>query len=344
MRYLLVVLTLAAAVAFVLSVAVEAGWIGATTPAPAPRLTAGPASSATNAAQTATPTLTEQRTPITAYYFAAPNDVSVSPQGQVFVADTYNRRVVQLGPDGTQFQSWGKHAIHPASMSRPERVTAYGGGFYVIDSTNTRVEKFSSQGGRLASWTTGGSLGQMTGPTALSVDAHGTVYLADGNNDQILRLTPDGHVAASFSTKGFLPSAQAGPNDPGFPQGLALDRLGKIYVAYPNSGVVQKFSPAGVPIDEWRLPQRGATANDAAVDPAGNVYVLDSSLGLVSRFTATGPYLGSWGGNGHRRGQMNHPAGISVDAHGHVYVADTGNSRVEEFTTSGRLVHVWSYG
>jgi sugar lactone lactonase YvrE len=345
LRNLLVILTLAAAVAFVLSVSVEAGWIGKSSPSHVSVATSAPN------APTATATPVAQQTArasILAYYFAGPNDVKVSPSGRVFVADTLNNRVVELGAKGTQFPSWGKHAIHRASMNLPERVLPLASGFLVIDDDNTRISRFSPSGALISRWTVAGTLGGMTGPTDLALDPAGTLYLSDGNNDRIVQLSSSGHITRGWSTKGFLASAQAGPNDPGFPAGLAIDRTGKIYVAYPNSGAVQKFSPDGVPIDKWQLPARGAAASEVAVDAAGNVYVVDVGRATVTKFAPAGPLLATWGGHAAGKGQLIHPTAVAVDNHGHVYVADAGNSKVgsfiKEWSSSGKLLHTYLYG
>jgi tripartite motif-containing protein 71 len=345
MRYLLVIVTLAAAVAFVLSIAVEAKWIGASSPARVRVATPYPNS------RKATPTPVSQqaaKASIVAYYFAGPNDVKVNPTGHIFVADTLNDRVVELGRKGTQFPSWGSHAIHRASMNHPERVLPLGSGFFVIDNDNSRVSRFSSTGTLISRWTVEGTIGGLTGPTDMALDPSGAVYLSDGNNDRIIRLNSSGHVSKSWNTKGFLSSAQGGPNDPGFPVGLAFDRAGKVYVAYPNAGAVQKFSPDGVPIDKWQLPQPGAAASDVAVDSSGNVYVVDVGRATVTKFAPTGPLLASWGGHGLGKGQLIHPTAIAVDGRGHVYVADAGNSKlgsfIKEWSSGGKFLRSYAFG
>jgi DNA-binding beta-propeller fold protein YncE len=345
MRYFLIFLTGAAAVAFALSVALEAGWIGRSPTTPVSVATTAP-----NAAK-ATSTVVVKQTPkasILAYYFAGPNDVKVSAGGHVFVADTLNDRVVELGRKGTQFPSWGSHAIHRARMHHPDRVLPLSSGFFIIDGNNTRVARFSAAGALVSSWTTTGTLGAMTGPTDMALDPGGTLYMADGNNDLVDRLTQSGHVARSWSTKGFLASAQGGPNDPGFPAALAIDHVGKIYVAYPNAAAVQKFSNDGVPIDKWQLPERGAAASGVAVDGTGNVYVVDTGRATVTKFAPSGSLLTTWGGHGVGKSQLIHPTSIAVDAHGHVYVADAGNSRlgsfIKEWTSNGTFVRTYAFG
>lgn len=345
MRYLLVILTLAAAVAFVLSIAVEAKWIGSSSPARVTVATTAPRV----VRATSTPVVQQTaKASIVAYFFAGPNDVKVNRRGHVFVADTLNNRVVELGPKGTQFPSWGSHAVHRASMTHPARVLPLESGFFVIDNNNTRVSRFASTGALVSRWTVEGTLGSMTGPTDLALDPSGAVYLSDGNNDRIVRLDSRGHVNKSWSSKGFLASAQAGPNDPGFPVALAIDRAGKVYVAYPNAGAVQKFSSDGVPIDKWQLPQRGATASDVAIDHAGDVYVVDLDRATVTKFAPGGPVLATWGGRGAGKSQLIHPTAIAVDGHGHVYVADAGNSKlgsfIKEWSSRGKFLRTYAFG
>ncbi len=341
MRYVLVFLTLAAAIAFVVSVAISAKWIGSSSGAPH-------TSTATRTTKATVVPPTAKPRPITAYYFAGPDDVKVSPSGHVFVADTLNNRVVELGRPGTQFESWGSHAIHRATMHNPSRVLPLRNGFAIIDDLNTRVATFALSGKRTASWAVSRTLGEVTGPTALALSPGGDIYLADGNNDRVIRLSATGSALQSWNTKGFLASAQGGPNDPGFPAGLAIDPAGKIYVSYPNAGVVQKFSTGGTPIDKWTLPGRGAAATDVAVDHSGNVYVVDNVYNRVAKFSAAGPLLATWGGSADGKSTLIHPTAIAVDTHGHVFVSDAGNAKagsfVKEWTTSGKFVHSFAYG
>jgi sugar lactone lactonase YvrE len=343
MRYVLLTLTAIAAVAFVLSVAVEAKWIGSSSPSVAQK----PTNTAPRPGPSATPVATAS-THVTAYYFAAPTDVKVSQTGHVYVADTLNDRVVELGRPGTQFLSWGRHAVYRAKMSQPKRVLPLHDGFAVIDEHNTRVALFSNSGALIANWTVNGTLGSSVGPTALALAPSGTLYLADGNNDRILRLNASGHVTQSWSTKGFLPSAAAGPNDPGFPDGLVIDRTGDVYVSYPNSGVVQKFSAAGTPLQKWTLPGSGATATDVAVDPQGDVYVVDGDRSTVTKFSPSGAVLSTWGGHGIGGGKLLDATAIAVDGQGHVFVSDAGDAKagsfVKEWSSTGKFIRSYSYG
>jgi len=139
-----------------------------------------------------------------------------------------------------------------------------------------------------------------------------------------------------------------------FPEAVALDGTGDVYVADQLSYVVQKFSAAGAFETQWGSYGGGhgqfGPIGGLATDAAGNVYVVDSSHNRIEKFTSEGTFIVSWGRAGSALGDFNFgssqnytapPGGGIAVAGNYVYVADSGNDRIERFNLEGGEAMAW---
>jgi DNA-binding beta-propeller fold protein YncE len=133
-----------------------------------------------------------------------------------------------------------------------------------------------------------------------------------------------------------------------FPEAVAVDTQGNVYVADQLSYVVQKFTAAGVFETEWGSFGGGhgqfGPIGGLATDAAGNVYVVDSSRNRIQKFDPNGTFITQWGHTGSEPGQFNFgssqdytkpPGGGIAVAGNFVYVADSGNNRIQRFNLTG---------
>jgi tripartite motif-containing protein 71 len=122
------------------------------------------------------------------------------------------------------------------------------------------------------------------------------------------------------------------------PGGIAVDRLGNLYVADSYNHRVQRITPAG---DVAATGERGTRPGQflnpqgIAVDDDLRFYVVEQGSHRVQAFTAVGEYLGAWGGLGSGPAELHSPMGITCAPSGGrsggsrlLFVADTGNSRI----------------
>jgi len=129
-----------------------------------------------------------------------------------------------------------------------------------------------------------------------------------------------------------------------FPQDLAVDSAGNVYVSDYGNRRIQKFDNDGNFLHTWGVKGSG---NGQFQAPAGiaiggdDVYVLDNDLNRVQKFDTVGKYITQWGSKGTGPSQFMLPQGIAVDSHGDVYVVDTGNSRIQKFTSDGKFLLSW---
>jgi len=139
-----------------------------------------------------------------------------------------------------------------------------------------------------------------------------------------------------------------------FPEAVAVDAQGDVYVADQLGYVVQKFSSEGVFETEWGSYGGGhgqfGPIGGLAVDGAGAVYVVDSSHNRIEKFDPNGNFITAWGHRGSEPGEFSfgssqdytQPPGGGIAVSGnYVYVADSGNNRIERFNLSGGEVLAW---
>ena len=146
-------------------------------------------------------------------------------------------------------------------------------------------------------------------------------------------------------------SQGSGDGQLNFPDGIAVDEAGSVYVADRDNHRVQRFGADGRFLLTWGSEGGGDgqfyNAEGIAVDGAGNVYVTDWGRERVQKFTSNGGFLlylgteGTGAGRGTGDGQFHNPKGISVDRAGNVYVAETINHRVQVFDSNGRFLRKW---
>jgi len=121
-----------------------------------------------------------------------------------------------------------------------------------------------------------------------------------------------------------------------YPQAVAVDSSGNVYVADMNNNQIRKISSAGVVTTfASDIPQPAGVA----VDTHGNVYVADPDYLRILKITGAGVASSFAGGNhqGYKNGKGSLAeflgiCGIAVDKSGNVYVADAGNNRIRKIT------------
>lgn len=267
----------------------------------------------------------------------APRDVAVAPDGTLYIADTYNHRIVHWDPaTGTVLAAWGAPGpdtppLEPGTLNEPWGVAvAPDGSVWVADTWNQRVQKFSPTGELLAvvdhvpTTATPG----FYGPRAVAVDAAGRVYIADTGNKRIVVVDANGRYLTSLGGPG------AGPGQFEEPVGLAVGPDGRIYVADTWNQRIQVLALTGDDllafVRAWEVPawygQGVENKPYLAVDEAGRVYASDPEGGQVLVFDAQGNPLFAWDTG--PDGPLAVVNGLAADRDGRLWLVEAGANRV----------------
>lgn len=196
-----------------------------------------------------------------------------------------------------------------------------------------------------------GSSVQFSYPRGLTIDNAGNLYLADYNNHKIKKITPQGVVTTlAGSTRGDADGTGASAKFD-YPNGIAVDALGNLYVTSHYSHKIKKVTPAGVvtTIAGSILGDLNGTGTAArfnfpsgiTIDASGNLYVCDQNNHKIKKITPAGVVTtiagsteGFQDGNG-ANAKFSTPIGIAIDSNGNLFVCDNANEKIRKITPQG---------
>jgi sugar lactone lactonase YvrE len=245
--------------------------------------------------------------------------VAVDESGNLFIADFFNvvRKVsangiitTVAGNGMSGFAGDGGPAVSAQLATAPGGLAVDGSGnLFIADQGNNRVRKVSSNGiittlagTGVAGFSGDGGLAtaaQLSQPEAVAVDASGNVYIADKANSRIRKVSPGGTITTFAGTTsggfsgdgGLATSAQLE-----FPQGVAVDGSGNVFIADTSNNRVREVSTKGIIVTVAGNGNSGYTGDcgpatsaqlsyplDVAVDGSGNIFIADSDNNAVRR-------------------------------------------------------------
>lgn len=156
--------------------------------------------------------------------FNHPTDVSVAPNGDIFISDGYgNSHVHKFSATGEHLLTWGGSGKEPGKFTNPHslRVTR-NSTLLVADRENGRVQQFSLDGDCQ------GEFCALYNPTEIGEDATGIIYVTD-QTPRLSAYEPDGRLIGRCRTFGAIG------------HGIALDSNGDIYIADMMPNTVSRY-------------------------------------------------------------------------------------------------------
>jgi trimeric autotransporter adhesin len=264
-----------------------------------------------------------------------PNGVAVDHLGNIFIADTGDRRIRVVTPKGF--------------------IAAYAGSG---NPCNPGIG-CGDNGPALTA--------NLSAPWQIYVDGSDNLYISDPPENRI-RLVNNKQIISSIVGTGSSCIKTSSPfcGDGGLPlsallnspRGVYADANGNVYIGDTGDQRVRKVTPPG-PTQTINTYTGGGSGNDGgaatsailaanrdiAVDGSGNYYVADTGNNRIRKVsggiitTVAGNGLTGYSGNNVSATATNvtfsEPYGLTVDSSGNIYVADTNNEVIRKISAAG---------
>ena len=253
--------------------------------------------------------------------FNSMHSLAVAPNGDIYVADTWNNRVRKIeGKTGDIHTIAGTGTKGysgdggPATQARFGAIyclalDAKGEKLYLADLDNRRIRVVDLKSGVVETVAGNGERGvpkdgaearkvPLVDPRAVAVDAKGNVYILERSGHALRVVNAEGKIrtVAGSGKKGFSgDDGDALRAEFNGPKHLCVDGDGNVLIADTENHVVRKYLPGE---------------------------------GKVVRVAGTGR-MGRAGLNGRpQNAELNRPHGVTARPDGRIYISDSGNGRI----------------
>ncbi len=196
-------------------------------------------------------------------YFYQPNDILVTPSGDIYVAEGHGSnagntaRVYKFSKDGKLVATWGDTVRHDADgFDQPHALAMDSKGrIFVGDRGNNRIKIFDQSGKLLDTWY------QFSRPSGIYIDAQDNIYVADSESQSVgsgrgrewkrgIRIGSAKDGSVKYFIPDPLPTCAQGQtptadtpcaNNTSAAEGVAVDARGNIYGAEVGPRALKRY-------------------------------------------------------------------------------------------------------
>lgn len=260
-------------------------------------------------------------------FLRGPSGIAISPQGQIYFADTWNQRIRRIDPitgtietiAGNGSRSFGgdNGPATEASLGSPHDISVNSNGIVILaDTRNGRVR----------------SIGKDNVITTIA----GTAFKADL-----------GDGALSFAASLYhVQSVTHGPTDDIF----IGDAIGKIRKIDANTNIISTIAGSGIQgysgDGDIATKANIGSPSSIVVDDNNNVYFTDSAFhvirkidrhGIIHTIVGTGVAGFSADRTYATKAKIKEPRGLAISKTGQLYFSDSGNNTIRTVLSDGTI-------
>lgn len=250
-----------------------------------------------------------------------PNAVAVA-NGRVFVTDGSSGKVFVYTEKGRRLFEFGKTGDSKSDLAFPNGIAVTGqGSLMVADSVKNEIYEFSREGKYLRTL----PIREKFRPGHIFKGPEELYYVSDLLTNRIMVINEKGRLIRTYADSGRPLS---------YPQGTAIDRQGRLWVADGGNYSVKVYNPKGkveAEIKGGGAPQTPfSMVRGIAFDKLGRAYISDTINHQIRVFDPDGMQLSvfSWSGQGEG---LVFPTGVFI-SDGKLFVLDRGAGNVKVFS------------
>ena len=252
----------------------------------------------------------------------SPCDIAFDVDGQMFICDNGNHRILKLGRQLAFIKEIGGFGNGNEQLANPIAIVFDNGlTLMVADTQKRRISRFDRNLNFIdffLEYKSAEAFANIGKPSGIHIGRNGDIYLSDDDNNRVLVLDSFYNLQSEIGGFGY------GNGELSSPAGLVTDQSDNLLVADSRNGRIAVYNSVGgysgdFGRDRLRYPI------DIAIDPAGYIYVSDRNLKSVLVFSRSGKYTiesSSYGSF------LDEPAGIHIHSDGYIYVADRASNRI----------------
>ncbi|MEO8131040.1 MAG: hypothetical protein ABI822_28335, partial [Bryobacteraceae bacterium] len=235
-----------------------------------------------------------------------PEGIAIDGRGNIYVADANDHRIRKFSSDGIMRTVAGTGVAGFSGDDGPATAaqlsSPYGlcldrqGNLYVADLANARIRRISADG-TITTVAGGGSIppggdgdggpalnAKLLAPRNVTADAQGNLYISDFTAQRVLKVDGTGTLTtvAGNGSEGYSgDGASSLRASISYPAGIALDRLGVLYIADSGNKKVRRVyqgiisTVLGTPAFQLNVP------TGLAVDRLDNLYIADNRSTMI---------------------------------------------------------------
>jgi hypothetical protein len=260
------------------------------------------------------------------YELKHPSGVALDRQGNLYIADAGNHRILKLNSALEPIKDYGGYGGGVGRLSNPSDIVVDRGlNVYLLDCGNRRVvqldinlnyvDEVIPEDDPKAIVANQGLL------TGLVLSPMGEIIVADYDNSRLIRMDNFRRFESYIGDFGYGSGALQNP------LGISADGAGRMYVADAGNRRIAVYDDYGNYLmrfgdDTLKTPSAVETG------PNNLVWVVDRQLNAVLAFSHSGKLLFGTGGTGRDDNTFTDIEALAVSPDSLLYIADSGNNRV----------------
>jgi len=283
--------------------------------------------------------------------FNEPQGIAIDKKGNLYVADTWNKKVRKITPDGVVStlagSKYGSTNIIPTGIACDNTGNVY------ISSTH-QIYKTTSDGG-IKLFAGSSNDGDTDGLYALFYNIHGiacddsgNVFVADASNDKIKKITPNGFVTTYAGVANDIYSDSLLY----YPHSIVIDKKGNLFVSDKGNRCIKKI-PADGSITRFPSPfifesnseeEIEKASNESFISPCGitidpdnNLFVIDQGNNTIKKITENGVVTIISVAFTNQIKSFGKLSSIAIDNNGYLYVTDESKNLIYKISQTGAL-------